>query len=130
MRPTFNWHCLIVALLLLPLIRTLGTIFIIVALVFTWRKNYQSIIYYLLNWGFALLSFLFITSMSFAFNRIEVLLGLYNFLPFFITFASFSSLIRKSSQLRCIPWLVVISSVPIVILDWGQLFWSWTNILQ
>jgi O-antigen ligase len=123
----FCWRCLEIGLLTLPLLPSLGAIFIGLALLLTWLHNYQIIIRRPLNWGFALLSVLFVISAGFAFNQTEALLGLFNFLPFFIAFAGFSSLIQQPSQLRRISWILVITSVPVIVMGWGQLFWGWTT---
>ncbi|MDJ0616714.1 MAG: O-antigen ligase family protein [Calothrix sp. MO_192.B10] len=123
----FCWHCIQLGLLILPLLPSVGAIFIGVALIFTWLQNYHTIIRHPLNWGFVLLSLLLIISASFAFDKTEAFLGLFNFLPFFLAFAGFSSLIQKPCQLRRISWILVITSVPVVVMGWGQLFWGWTT---
>ncbi|CDN14143.1 MAG: O-antigen ligase family protein [Richelia sp.] len=124
---TFCWRCLTIGLLTLPLIPSVGAVFIAISLIFTWLNDYRLIVRLPLNWGFALLSLLFIISVGFAFNQTEALLGLFNFLPFFLVFAGFSSLIQKPSQLRYVSWIVVIASIPVVLLGWGQMFWGWTT---
>ena len=123
----FCWHCIQLGLLILPLLPSVGAVFIGLALIFTWLQNYHTIIRHPLNWGFALLSLLLIISASFAFDKTDAFLGLFNFLPFFVAFAGFSSLIQKPCQLRRISWILVITSVPVVVMGWGQLFWGWTT---
>ncbi len=55
---------------------------------------------------------------------------MYNFLPFFILFAAFSSLIQTLPQLRQLSWTIVISSIPVIILGLGQQFLGWSGIDQ
>ena len=60
----------------------------------------------------------------------EAWLGLANLLPFFLAFAAFSTLIPTPSQLRQLSWIIVISSVPVIILGFGQLFFGWSGLLN
>ncbi|MEW5856598.1 MAG: O-antigen ligase family protein, partial [Cyanobacteriota bacterium] len=55
------------------------------------------------------------------------LLGLFNFLPFFIFFAAYSELIQTPAQLRRLAWILVVPSVPVVILGFGQIFLGWAS---
>ena len=123
----FCWRCVQVGLLILPWFPLVGAIFIGLALIFTWLHNYHVIIRRPLNWGFALLSLLLIGTAGLAFDKTEAFLGLFNFLPFFIAFAGFSSLIQKPSQLRRLSLILVITSIPVVVMGWGQLFWGWAT---
>ena len=55
----------------------------------------------------------------------EAWLGLANFLPFFWLFSGLKVLIKQPWQLRQLSWLIIIPSLPIVILGFGQLFAAW-----
>ncbi len=123
----FCWRCIQVGLLVLPWFPLVGAICIGLALLFTWLHNYHIIIRRPLNWGFALLSLLLIVTAGLAFDKAEAFLGLFNFLPFFVAFAGFNSLIQKPSQLRRLSLILVITSVPVVVMGWGQLFWGWAT---
>ncbi len=123
----FAWNCAQVGLLLLPLLPSLGALAIFVSLLITWRRQYHRIIRRPLNWGLAVLASLFVITTSFALNRGDAFLGLFNFLPFFILFAGFSELMRTPAQLCRLSWLLVITSLPVVIIGLGQLFLGWVS---
>jgi len=69
-------------------------------------------------------------SAALGFRKIDAFIGLANFLPFFLVFASFSELIQTPAQLRRIAWLLVIGSIPVVIIGLGQQFWGWAGHVQ
>lgn len=126
----FTWSYAQIGLFLLPLLPTLGASSIILAALITWQKFYRRIIHRPLNWGITLLAALLVLTAGFAVNRGDAFLGLFNFLPFFIVFAGFSELIRTPAQLRRISWLLVISSIPVVVMGLGQLFLGWVTPLN
>jgi O-antigen ligase len=124
-RPAWNYAQM--GVFLLPLLPSLGALAIFLALLTTWRSRYRRIIHRPLNRVWAIIAILFLISTSFAVNRGDAFLGLFNFLPFFILFAAFSDLIRTPTQLRRISWLLVITSIPVVIIGLGQLFLGWVS---
>ncbi|MGJ5674693.1 MAG: O-antigen ligase family protein [Nostochopsis sp.] len=123
----FSWHCAQFGLLVFPLIPLLGSVLLGMALLGTWLIKYRRIIRQPQNLGFAVLSILLVISTIFAFEQKEAILGLWNFLPFILFFAAFSILIQTPQQLRQLSWILVITSVPVVIIGLGQLFWGWTT---
>jgi len=123
----FAWNYAQIGILLLPLLPSLGALAISIALLITWQRQYHRIIHRPLNWGMATIAALLVVTTSFAFNLGDALLGLFNFLPFFILFACFSELIRTPAQLRRISWLLVITSLPVVTMGLGQLFFGWVS---
>ncbi|MDJ0737187.1 MAG: O-antigen ligase family protein [Nostocaceae cyanobacterium] len=123
----FCWYCLQLGLLILPVIPSLGTVILGLILLLTLLQQYPTIIRRLENRGFALLSVLLILSAVFAFDKREAFLGLFNFLPFFLVFAGFSVLIQTPAQLRKISWILVITSIPVDIFGFGQIFFNWTT---
>lgn len=124
------WNCAQLGLLVFPLSPFLGAVGLGFAVLFTWLQQSQTINRRPLNWGFALLSILLIIAAGFAENKIDALLGLFNFWPFFLVFVGLSALIQTAAQLRQMAWILVISSSPIVIMGFGQLFWGWSLNLQ
>jgi O-antigen ligase len=54
-------------------------------------------------------------------------LGLANFLPFFWLFINLRILINQPVQLRQLSWFLILPSLPIVILGYGQLFAAWNT---
>jgi hypothetical protein len=124
------WNFAQVGMLIFPLIPILGALGLFLGLVGTCKQKYRQISRRPLNRGFALLSALLVITAVFANNRIEAFLGLYNFLPFFLLFATFSSLIQTLPQLRHLSWMIVMSSIPVIILGLGQQFLGWSGIDQ
>ncbi|MDZ8241135.1 MAG: O-antigen ligase family protein [Nostoc sp. ChiQUE01a] len=120
-----RWNYSLLALLIFPLSPLVGAVTIGFVSLITWIKQYRQISCRPLNWGFALLSLLLIISAGFAQNKTEAFLGLFNFLPFFLVFAAFSTLIQTTAQLRQMAWAFVIGSMPVVTLGLGQLFLGW-----
>ncbi|MCG6137757.1 MAG: O-antigen ligase family protein [Nostoc sp. LLA-1] len=119
------WRYAQFGLLILPFSPSLGGFSIGLAALLTWLREYRTIIHRPLNWGFAGLSVLLVISSIFAYDKTQAFLGLFNLLPYFLFFAGFSTLIQTPAQLRHIAWILVISSVPVVIMGFGQMFWGW-----
>ncbi|MBD1884459.1 O-antigen ligase family protein [Microcoleus vaginatus] len=124
------WNFAQVGMLIFPLIPILGALGLFLGLAGTCKQKFRQISRRPLNRGFAILSALLVITAVFAHNRIEAFVGLYNFLPFFILFAAFSSLIQTLPQLRQLSWIIVISSIPVIILGLGQQFLGWSGIDQ
>lgn len=112
-------------LIFLPILPTFAAFSLIASLASIWSQNYQKIIKSPINKALGILSILLIGSSALAMDRGEAFLGLINFLPFFIFFATFSTLIQTPNQLRRIAWILVLTSIPVVILGIGQIFWGW-----
>jgi O-antigen ligase len=124
------WDCLQVGLFLYPCLPIIGIIELLLAVALVWRLEYRIIIQRPINKGFTILSIWLIITSCFANNPAEAFLGLANFLPFFIVFAAYSSLIQHPAQLRQIARIIVIGSLPVIILGFGQLFLGWTGLAQ
>ncbi|MBD2210058.1 O-antigen ligase family protein [Nostoc linckia FACHB-104] len=120
------WNLTQLGLILFPLSPFLGAVLIVLASLITLARQWRKIIRRPLNWGFALLSLLLIITAGFAYEKTPAYVGLFNFIPYFIVFAGLSALIQKTAQLRQIAWILVIASMPITILGFGQLFLGWT----
>ena len=124
------WNFAQIGLIIFATIPILGALGIFLGLVGTTRQKISEISSRPVNRGLVILSVLLILTAVFAKNRIEAVLGLGNFFPFFILFAAFSSLIQTPAQLRQLSWLMVISSIPVIILGVGQQFLGWSGIVQ
>lgn len=120
------WNYAQLGLLIFPLSPFFGAVGIVLASLGTWIAQYRTIIRRPLNWGFALLSVLLIITAGFAYDKTAAFLGLFNFLPYFIVFAGFNALIQTPAQLRQMSWILVVSSLPVVIIGFGQLFLGWS----
>lgn len=121
------WNIAQFGLLLLPMSPLLAGISLLFALGGTWKNYPQQIHQSKLNQGFAFLAALLVISATLAADKIAALLGLFNFLPFFAFFAAFTVLIQTPQQLRRMAWILLIGSIPVVIIGFGQLFWGWTG---
>ncbi len=124
------WNYAQLGLLIFPIIPSLGALGIFLALIGTWRKKYRKIINRPLNWGLAILAIWLVIAANFAFYRSDAFLGLFNFLPFFGFFAAFSVLIQTPAQLQRLASILVVTSLPVVTLGLGQLFWGWVTPVQ
>lgn len=119
------WNLLQVSVLLLPLSSLLGGVGCGFTALGIWLLRWRTIVHRPLNRGFAVLAGLLLLSALFADRKVEAGLGLFNFLPFFWAFAGFAELIQTTAQLRRLAWLVVIPSVPVLLLGFGQQFLQW-----
>jgi O-antigen ligase len=126
----FPWNLAQLGLFIFPLSPFLGAVTLGFASLITWLRQHRTVIRRPLNWGFALFGVLLIISCAFAENKTEAFLGLFNFLPFILFFVGFSALIQTPTQLRQLTWNLVISSIPVVIIGFGQLFFGWTSKLE
>nr|WP_199336214.1 O-antigen ligase family protein [Nostoc sp. FACHB-110] len=129
-RLQFPWNSLQIGLLVFAISPFVGAVAIILAALLGWLREARTIVRRPLNQGFALLSLLLIITAGFAVNKTDAFLGLFNLIPYFLVFAGLSSLIHTIAQLRQLAWILVIGSVPVVILGFGQLFWGWALKLQ
>jgi O-antigen ligase len=112
-------------LLSFPVIPAVGMVLLSLSALVTWWKEYRQIIRQPLTWGFALLTVLLVIVSSFGYYQTEAYIGLGNLIPQFIFFTGISALIQTPSQLRRISWILVISSVPVVIFGLVQLLLGW-----
>ena len=122
-----TWLCLCVSVLFLPLFPAAGIVGLLIVLIKVWQNHYREIIAERLNQGLGILAGLLIVSSVFAAHPHEAWLGLANFLPFFALFMALRVLIRKPVQLRQLSWLLVLPSLPITILGFGQLYGAWNT---
>lgn len=120
------WNYAQVGLLALPLTPSLGILVLLLACGQTWRQQYHTIVRRPLNWGLALVSVWLVITTCFAYDRLDALIGLANFLPYFFVFAGYSALVQTPAQLRQWAWILVVTSVPVVVIGLGQLFWGWS----
>jgi len=121
------WNCTQLGLLLFPLLPLVGAIVLLWAQFIIWRRQYRTIFRRRLNWVLALLSGWLVVMSLFAYYRQDTWLGLFNFVPFFGLFVTFSVLLQTPAQLRRLAQILVFTSVPITIAGFGQLYWGWAT---
>jgi O-antigen ligase len=126
----FAWNYAQFGVLIFPLTPFLGFVVLMLGVLGTCWRQYPTIIRRPINWGFAILSVLLVITASFGYDKTAAFVGLFNLLPYFLVFVGLSVLIQTTAQLRHIAWILVINSVPIVIMGFGQLFLGWTLKLE
>ncbi len=125
-----TWNYAQMGFLALPLIPFVGILVLLFACGQTWRQQYRRILRRPLNWGLAIFSVLLVITAGLAYDRSAAFLGLFNFLPYFFVFVGYSALIQTPAQLRQWAWILVVTSVPVVFIGLGQIFWGWAGHLQ
>lgn len=125
-----GWNSLQFGLLVFPINPFLGAVTVALASLITWAKKYRTISHKPLHKGFVILSLLLFITTFFASDKLEAFLGLFNLLPYFLVFAGLTSLIQTPAQLRRVSWIMIIGSLPVLIIGFGQLFFSWGFKLQ
>ncbi len=122
-----RWKYTLLGLAIFPLIPLFGAVSMGWAILGTLMQQYRAVVSRPLNRGFMLLSVWLILTASFAYNKTEAFIGLFNFIPYFLVFASWSVLIQTIAQLRQLSWLLVITSVPVIVVGLGQLLLGWAT---
>ncbi|MFB2880802.1 O-antigen ligase family protein [Floridanema aerugineum] len=115
-------------LLTFPVIPAVGMVLLSLSALATWWKKYRQIISQPLTWGLGILTVLLVIVSSFGYYRTEAYLGLGNLIPQFIFFTGISALIQTPAQLRRISWILVITSVPVVIFGLVQILLGWGTV--
>jgi hypothetical protein len=124
-RLNWSWKCIIIGTLLFPLFPNLGAISFGLALINIWQQESAYLVPHPLTWSWGIFSIWLLITSCFAHRPAEAFLGLANLLPFMALFIAFRWVIRESQQLFLLAWLMIASSIPIVILGLGQLFLGW-----
>ena len=121
----WTWLCFSLSVLVFPLFPALGALGLVIVLLRVWQANFNRIIESSLNRGLAILAVLMTISSALAYQSTPAWLGLANFVPFFALFAALRCLIKHPVRLTQLSWLLILPSMPIVILGFGQLFINW-----
>ncbi|MBA3921030.1 MAG: O-antigen ligase family protein [Nostocaceae cyanobacterium] len=111
--------------MIFSLLPFLGAVSLSLGVLKTWRRHYRTMISRPVNWGLAVYSLLLIISTIFAHDPVLSLGGIPLLLPFFIVFAAQSELIQTTAQLRQLSWIIVSTSVQVIIFGLGQHFLGW-----
>jgi O-antigen ligase len=126
----FPWTLTQLAVLLLPFSTLLGILGSFIAVVIIWRSRFSQFIQQPVYQGFGVLSGLLVLSSALAYFPADAFLGLFHFLLFFLGFAGLSELVQTPNQLRRLAWLLVIPSVPVCLLGFGQMLLGWFGYRQ
>jgi len=122
------WNMFQLGLLSFPVIPAVGMVLLSLSALGTWWKKYRQIISQPLTWGWAILTIVLVIVSSFGYYRTEAYIGLGNLIPQFIFFTGISVLIQTPNQLRRISWILVISSVPVLIFGLVQILLGWGTV--
>jgi len=126
----FPWILTQLSVLLLPFSTLLGIVGSLIAVIIVWRSRFSQFVRQPVYIGFAVLTGLLIVGSVLADSSADAYLGLFNFLLFFFGFAGLSELIQTPAQIRRLAWLIVIPSVPICLIGFGQLILGWLGYRQ
>jgi O-antigen ligase len=124
------WDGFQVALLVIPFSSLLGSVAVSLISLILLQQRFRSIARRPVNRGLAIVAILMVISAILAYQKADAFLGLANFLPFFIIFAALSELIQTPAQLRRLAWILVSTSVPVVLIGFGQQFLGWSGHVQ
>jgi O-antigen ligase len=124
------WNCAQVGLLLFSWFPTVALVNVGLSLVWLWKEQYRTMARRPLNWGLAILSGWLIITCCLANDRSAAFLGLANLIPYFLVFATFTTLFQTIGQLRQLAKILIVGSLPVAILGFGQLFLGWSGSKQ
>ena len=91
------------------------------SLLATWWRHLGRIVRQPMMWGWLSLGLWLALTCITAYRPVDAWLGLANFLPFFIFFATYSRLLQTAAQLRHLAWILAAGGVVVVALGLGQL---------
>ncbi|MCY7367309.1 MAG: O-antigen ligase family protein [Chamaesiphon sp.] len=118
------WLLFLVGIIILPY-TTLGAIPVAVGLFLIVRLNISEIRTARLNKILAFLSLVIVLISFLSINYLESLVFTVNIFPFFVFFASYQYLFKHPDILRKLAWVIIIASIPIIIIGFGQLWGGW-----
>ncbi len=98
---------------------------VIGATAITWKHHHHTIRRRPVNWGLAALALWLVLTSLLAYDRTAALIGLFNFLPYFVIFAALTELVHTPARLWRLAWLIVTGAIPVVVIGLGQMFWGW-----
>lgn len=120
-----TWWALIFSVFVFPMFPAFGALGLFIVSSRIWLQDYRQIITNRLNQALGILTILLLLSCLVAEHSSAAWLGLANLLPFFWLFMAIRALINQPCQLKQLSWAIVLPSLPIVVLGFGQLFAAW-----
>jgi O-antigen ligase len=119
------WRLFLAGAIALPY-TTLGAIPVAIGLFLIIRLNIEEIRSDRLNKIFTLLSIAIVAISFLSIDYLESLLFTVNIFPFFVFFAGYQYLFKHPASLRNLAWAIVLSSIPIVIIGFIQIWGGWS----
>ena len=104
---------------------TLGAIPVAVGLFLIIRLNIPEIRAARLNKILALVSLAIVLISFLSIDYLESLVFTVNIFPFFVFFASYQYLFKHPDTLRKLAWVIILASIPMVMIGFGQLWGGW-----
>lgn len=120
-----TWWLFLAGIIALPY-TTLGAIPIAVGLFLIIRLNLAEIRFAKLNQILTLLSLAILLISLLSVDYLESLVFTVNIFPFFVFFASYQYLFKHPDTLRKLAWIIILASIPMVIIGFGQLWGGWS----
>lgn len=120
-----HWMLAQVGLFLLPFSILLSGAFFLIVSFLIWQQQFALLSRQFITRAFALLGTLMIGVTCFASNPDQAFIGLFNFLPFFLLFIPLSYLIQSPTQFRRLAWIFVLTSIPVNLIGFAQLYLHW-----
>ena len=118
------WLLFLAGIVTLPY-TTLGAIPVAVGLLLIIRLNIPEIRAAKLNKILALVSLAIILISFLSIDYLESLVFTVNIFPFFVFFASYQYLFKHTDTLRKLAWVIILASIPMVMIGFGQLWGGW-----
>jgi len=106
-----------ISLILMPFVSYIGLLGLLAVTIILFKENYNSISRSILGKATLLVSLLIFASCFTAYKKSEAFLQLVNFLPFFLLFLTIPFLLRTSEQLEQLSVDLIVSSVPISLME-------------
>jgi O-antigen ligase len=118
------WWLFLAGIIALPY-TTLAAIPVAVGLFLIIRLHVAEIRAARLNQILTLLSLSIVLISLLSMDYLESLVFTVNIFPFFVFFASYQYLFKHPDSLRKLAWIIILASIPMVIIGFGQLWGGW-----
>ena len=118
------WLLFLAGIVTLPY-TTLGAIPVAVGLLLIIKLNIPEIRAARLNKILALISLAIVLISFSSIDYLESLVFTVNIFPFFVFFASYQYLFKHPDTLRKLAWVIILASIPMVMIGFGQLWGGW-----
>jgi O-antigen ligase len=119
------WLLFLAGVITLPY-TTLGAIPVAVGLFLIIRKNIPAIRADRLNKVLTCLSLAIVAISFLSIDYLESLVFTVNIFPFFVFFAGYQYLFKQPDALRKLAWVMILFSIPIVMMGFGQIWGNWS----
>lgn len=123
----WQWKLLLFTLLMFPVSPFLAAINLFILIIRNFQLNFKIIKKQDSTFLLLIIILWLIISSYFAYDKEDAFLGMANFLSGFIIFITFKLMVNKISHLKAISFAISFTSILIVILGLGQLYFDWSS---